>query len=262
MKSNLMVAFGIIFFAFSYTHSYALESLEIEKIERLIKEHKLADGLNNHQKFSAYAVLARELELYGYLDKSIEIYNKAIKLIPKDIDPLEINSGLLSVLYRHDIKEAKKFFNHSFKKNIALSKSHVKQDLLKHWNKVFSRKISEKDHNGFYGQYFKDMDIKSLMQKKDYKYAFKLVTPKGLKQGNINSKLQYDVISRLNGKRSGFLCESMLTQFKDSSAITMEMCRYLQSKKTKYGNLKSLQKRAEDEMPHLKYLVNAMEDIQ
>ena len=252
--------FIIIFAISTNVFSTQVTSKSIKEIEELVKKHNLEDGLNSTQKQKAYSVLARELELYGFLDKSIEYYEKSIKLLSPKEDNLEVYTALLSVMFRKESKSAKTFFDNKYLKKVSRSKHSEKKEIIAFWTKVFSKKIDKKNHNGFYGEYFKDRDIKELLSAKKYSQAFSLLTPKGLSEQNINKKLQYDVLSKINGKRDGYFCEAMLKRYSQSSSVTMEVCRYLKNGRLKFGTIKELKVRTKSELPHLSYLVDVLED--
>lgn len=127
-------------------------------------------------------------------------------------------------------------------------------------NIIFAQKVM---HNGFYGSYFLDKDVKELIRQKNYKEAFKLLSPKGLKDADINTQLRYDVLSFINGKKKDFFCNVMMNNFIKSPSVPVEVCRYLNNKKTLYGeNLQGLLERSNRELPHLSYLIKALIDAQ
>ena len=114
----------------SFQQVRGMSKPDIEELEQLIEKHQLALSLTRAQKYRAYAVLARELELYGYLEESLSYYGRSLKNIPRDQDSLEILSSMLSVLYRKDIEEALKFYQQKFKKAATSSTSPVKSKIL------------------------------------------------------------------------------------------------------------------------------------
>jgi tetratricopeptide (TPR) repeat protein len=234
---------------------------DIEELEQLIEKHQLALSLTRAQKYRAYAVLARELELYGYLEESLSYYGRSLKNIPRDQDSLEILSSMLSVLYRKDREEALKFYQQKFKKAATSSTSPVKSKILDFWKKVFSKKVFKPSHVGFYGQFFKDQDVKTLMQQKKYSVALSFLDPKALKSADINHRLEYDVLSKIAGKKSGFFCLSTLKKYPNSPSVTMDICRYLKGIQLKVESLETLKKKAAAQLPHLSYLVDALFDI-
>lgn len=261
MLKNLLNTCFILSFSTVLIAGPVVTNKSIQEIEDLVRKHKLDNGLSKKEKYRAYAVLARELELYGHLDKSIEYYNKSIKNLQKSDDPLEVYTSLLSVIYKVDSSKAKMFFEGTFKEKAASSTSSERDEVLKFWKNVFAKEVNDKIHTGFYGQFFKDRDVKNLISKKKYNKAFKLLNPKGLSDQNINKKLEYDVLSKLNGKRNGYFCEAMLERYSKSSSVTMEICRYLKNGRFKYGTLKDLKVRTNKELPHLSYLVEVLEDV-
>jgi hypothetical protein len=256
-----LLAFVFIFIVSANILAGPITDKSINEIEELIKKHQVDKGLSTLQKHKAYSVLARELELYGFLDKSIEYYHKSIALLSAKEDPLEIYTGLLSVMFRKDKIQAESYFKKIFLNKVANSKEVNKKEIVAFWTKVFSKKVDSKNHTGFYGEYFKDRDIKSLLSDKKYTQAFNLLNPKGLNKLNINKKLQYDILSKLNGKRNGYFCEKMLKKYSQSSSVPMEVCRYIKKGKLKFGTLKELKIRTRNELPHLSYLVDVLEDV-
>ena len=236
----------------------ALDPALLNSAQEIIKKHGIEKSLTNEEKFNAYIVLAFELETYGHLDKAISFYEKAKKLKPKKVDPLELETSYLFALYKFDQAKAKKYFK-KYQDAIASSKDSDRERVLRFWKNVFSN--SKQIQNGFYGQFFKDKNVKELMAKKKYSKALALRNPSGLEHANINAKLEYDTLSRLKGKKHGFYCEQMLKEFPNSYAVSMEICRYLKSGKLKHKGLDELIERAKKEAPALVHIASALKDI-
>ncbi len=241
---------------------FALDSKDIATVEAIVKRHNLEKGLGPQQLFQGYAILARELEAYGHPKKASEYYLKAMKANPKDERLLEVATSYLSNLFRQDPPAAKNYFQTSYLDILKKSKSPMKNDFKEFWENVFKEKkekVDSKNHRGFYGQFFKERDVKELVEKEKLYEAFALLSPKGLESRDINSQLQYDTLSFLNGKKKGFFCSAMLKKYPNSPSVPVEICRYLKSGKIKYGDLKELNARAKKELPHLSYLVEALQ---
>lgn len=255
-----MKTLGIIGFLtfFSFNNFARLDTKLISSAKQIIKKHKIEEGLTSDQKFHAYVVLAFELETHGHLDMALEYYNKARPLRPTKVDPLEVETAYLFALYKKDPAKARTHFP-NFKKVVSPSKDEKKKEILEFWNNVFNN--SKKLHQGFYGQFFKDKNIKELMEKKEYSKALGLKNPTGLENASINSKLEYDVLSRLNGKKNGFYCEKMLNKYPNSYSVAVEMCRYIKDGKLKYKGLPELIKRTDKEAESLNHIVKALKDI-
>ncbi|MFG1503675.1 hypothetical protein [Halobacteriovorax sp. RZ-3] len=251
---------GIIGLLYILTlNTLALDAGLLSSAQEIVKKHKIEKSLTNEQKFNAYIVLAFELETHGHLKEAITFYEKAKALKPKKIDPLELETSYLFALFKSDQKKAKSYFK-TYKKEIVNSKDKNKAKILDYWEAVFSN--SKKIQNGFYGQFFKDQNLKELMAKKDYAKALALRNPTGLEHASINAKIEYDVLSRLRGKKNGFYCEQMLKEFPNSYAVSMEICRYIKTGKLKHKGLKELIQRAKKEAPSLHYLTLALKDIE
>lgn len=259
IRSFNPVLLGVILLGISLS-AWALEQNDIATIEAIVKKHKLEEGLKPIQLFQGYAILARELEAYGHQEKAAEYYLKALKTYPADERALEVATSYLSNLYRRNQKDAQKYFEGEFQKVWKSSNSSLKKPIQDFWQQAFNRdpKVIAKRHNGFYGQFFKDQDIKDLMADKKFYVAFSLVRPQGLKDANINRQLQYDVLAYLNGQKKEFFCQGMLDKFSNSPSVPVEVCRYLKTGQLKYGDLKALKVRSEKELPHLSYLVEAL----
>jgi len=257
LKVQLLV---IICFALSQS-IFSLKTSDIEQIAALVKKHKIEKLLNKEEKYHAYSVLGKELELYGFPKEAVKYYKKSIDVMPVTEDPLEVYTGLLSVMYRDNPNRAATFFKSTYKLKVVNSKSNMRDDIITFWENIFSKGQKTENYEGFYGQYLKDRDLKKLLDEKKYHEAFELMNPKPLDKADINSKIQYDVVARLNGKRHGFFCDEMFNRFKNSPAITVEICRYLKTGHLKLGTLKDLKSRTEKNLPNLTYLVKTLEDI-
>lgn len=238
--------------------AFALTSKEVEVMESIVKKHSLGKDLKPIQLFQGYAIIARELEAYGFQEKAADYYQKALKANPSDKRALEVATSYLSNLYRRNPKSAKKYYGEEYQSFWKASASPLKNQLKEFWENAFKEEVDPKNHVGFYGQFFKDRDIKDLVSEEKFFEAYSLLKPNGLEESNINNQLQYDVLSFINGKKNGFYCEAMLKRFPKSPSVPVEMCRYLKSRQLKYGDLDALLKRSQKELPHLSYLVKAL----
>jgi hypothetical protein len=259
MKFNCKVILFLVF-SFLFSNVFSLSVREVEQIEELVAKHKLTADMSSVQKYRAYTVVAYELDLFGHHKKSLSYYKLALDNIPKDVDPLEVYANYLGVLYKVNPKDAESFYDSKFTLALKTSKSKLKPIVLRLWNKVF--KNTQDARLPLYSQFFKDRDLKKLIGEKSYEAAFLKLSPVGLENSNINKKLEYDILSKLKGKRAGFFCQSNLKKYPNSSSVTMEICRFLEKGKLKYGTLKKLEARSAKELPHLQYLFGALFDLE
>lgn len=229
-----------------------LNSIESQTLELLKKEP------DQSKRFKAVLTLAREMDGYDKLEKAEKYYLMALKDIPSTEDSLPVATSYLSILFKGDKEKAKNYFDTQFSKDIKSSPDEKKNEILSFWNEVFHPEIKDQNHKGFYGHYFKKRDIKELMKKKEYKKALSLIDENAIKNASINEKIEFDILSFLNGKKHNFLCEDMLKQYPDSFEVTLDLCRHILKKKVKAGSLESLKKAVREEAPTLSYLVEPL----
>lgn len=260
-KTNLCQKLGLFFITLclmGVPSTYSFEEKDIKTVEAIVKKHSLTKDLKPIQLFQGYAILARELEAYGFQEKAAEYYQKALEVNESDKRALEVATSYLSNLYRRNPKAAKKYYQGDYQKYFQASNSSLKGQFKDFWDKAFKEEVDPKNHVGFFGQFFKDRDVKELVSQEKFFEAYSLLKPNGLEESNINNQLQYDVLSFINGKKNGFFCEVMLKKYPKSPSVPVEVCRYLKSGRLKYGNLDALLKRSNKELPHLSYLVQAL----
>ncbi len=236
--------------ALTEDHLNALEG----ETNKLIRDRKVEAT----EKYKALSMLAFELQGYGFRDKAIQAYEKALDLRTSTSDPLEVATNLLALNFQKNLNKAEELFFNKVKALMKTSTKEAKGEVLKFWTWVFSKKVDTKNYHGLYGQFFKDQDTKKLMRKRKFKEALSLLTPEGLEERSINVKLEYDVLSFLNGKRNGFFCESTLKKYPDSYDVLVDTCRYLKSQPLKNENFKSLIRIVQQDLPHLNYLYEAL----
>ena len=231
-----------------------------EKVQKVLN----SKTIDNFQKYETLFVAAKDMQNIKNYKKSQQYYELAINNIPKTLDPFALKVDYLAMLYQWDKEKAKTYFEESLKE-LSPRKSKSKEEkekktIFSFWENVFSSKVKPESHKGFFGEFFKDRDIKTLINEGDFKKAYGLLSPQGLRDASINEKLQFDVISFLNGKTNSFFCEDNLNQFKDSSAITLDICRLLLKKPIKNGSLSDIKTLVDGQLPHLSYLLNPLID--
>jgi len=241
---------------------------QIEKAEEVLKKYQLDKTLSPIEGFKLYSTVAKELTSYGFNLKAKEYFLKAIeedskidKKKVKDFDPLDTYTEYLMLLEKMSAREAKAFYEEVYVNILRSSSSSQKSALEKFWQNHFSKKPDTK--NPFYGQYYKDKEIKKLIANENFSDAFKLIKAKDVSELSINLKLEYDLLSTLNksDKKRPLFCEEKLNQYPNSAAISMEICRYIKNKKLKFGNLEEFEKRAQEESSSLNYLVKALKHL-
>jgi len=114
----------IITFLFFWQSAYALEKSDIEDIGTLIKKHQIEKLSNKEEKYHAYSVLGRELELYGFAKEAIDI-------MPAAADLLEVYTDLLSAMYRDNPENAASFVHSYYKAKVVNSQSKLKKDVIR-----------------------------------------------------------------------------------------------------------------------------------
>ena len=239
-----------------------LTSTDVRSIEDILNKYKFESKLTDAQSFSLNATVAMELKQYGYKDKATEYFKKAIELAdkaPKKSEKYDLYTEYLFHLVKTNEAQAKTFYEKTYKPTLEKSSYEKKDGLLSFWSNHFSK--DPKINQPFFNQYYKDKKIKSLIEEKKYSEAYKIIEGADLKEANINSQLEFDVLSTLNHKKGKLYCLNMLNEYPESYAITVETCRYLKDRKLKFGTLQALEKRTKEEQPQLLYIVKALKDI-
>lgn len=242
---TVVLTFLLPYLTWSLTDS-DLASIESETLKYISKK-----GVTLEEKYKALTMLAQEMESYEKNEKAEKYYLQSLESLPEKKDPIMAATSYLSLLYKRDMRIAEKFYKGDYQNFLKKSFDEQKEEISGFWGKVFNKDIQEKEHKGFYGHFFKKRDIKTLIEKGNYKKALDLISPKQIENADILEKLEYDVLTYLNGKKEQFYCEKMLNEFPNSYDPAMDICRMILKKQLKNNDL---QKVIEEETPHLSYL--------
>ncbi|HXH74753.1 MAG TPA: hypothetical protein VNJ08_07290 [Bacteriovoracaceae bacterium] len=194
--------------------------------DKILKEVQKLEKTQPEKVYWLYLAGARELTLFHYKEKASQYYEKALKTNPKSEDKTEIYIQLVNL--NRDNKSKVE----SYLKNLdQWFESHPEKATpeIKEWMKVVKGTTPVKNVPPFLLRWATDHKIVELMKENKFKEAYSLVSPEGLEVKDINSKIEYDVLSSLVvGKESPRLyCGPALKKYPNSIAWPIRICRYL-----------------------------------
>jgi hypothetical protein len=118
----------------------------------------------------------------------------------------------------------------------------------------------------FFADWATDQRVAELIKEGKYESAFALLSPENLEKKDINSKIEYDLLSAIVvGKENPRLyCGPVLDKYPQSIAWTMRICRFLKDwRKGKKSNedINSIREQLQSEDPKRMYYVDALKNL-
>ena len=233
-----------------------LEQKYAFRLEKLIKE----EVKNNQDKYYIYSLLGRELMTLEEYSLAKKYYNKAIKH-SSDIESKIKAEAYYNLMFIN-------FYKQQEPKKLKVQISKIREligdenervnKILNVWEEKLEKNedIDDEILNSFYGAFYTQDKIATLINNKKFKKALTLL-PQKKQTLNINYKIQYDILHRLVlDKKDNYLCNEMMTEFPKSQTYTMLICKFL---KIKIHRIKTHLKR---ESPKRLYLISALQEIE
>ncbi len=250
MRIPFQISFLFILWSFGLS---ILADADVNQLEE--KFLKILPSLKPIEKCRLYQIGARELFLFNHLSKSKHYYERSLKENCAE-GRLE---ALINIVTINKVLKLNEDLS-SYKEEILKDKA-ATDPVIKEYLKTLEGKGKL---TGYFGALNKDKNIVSAIKKGEYKSALLMLSPKVVREADINKKLQYDVLRTLvlKGTAEILFCEKELKKYKTSLSYTMELCRYLlkRNKKEKKGpTLKSLKEKVKRERMASLYLIEALE---
>ena len=230
MKKNFIYIF-FLFIPFYLLDGQAVELDQILPFEKKILQEAAPYIAKNPLKaYELRLLIAREYNAYGFDQKALEHYEKALTYnVTVDRSEALISTVVLSLNNKPlGLKNIQRL------KNSNEGKKKELQEWIAMMTSYFSgNTIVAKDERSLFYTWSHDNKVEELIKDKKFEEAFLLVGPVKMDQLNINTKIRYDLLSSSVLKKVPLKlwCEDTLVKYPTSLTWTMRVCRYLRDKR-------------------------------
>ncbi len=252
-----------------FQNTFAFESNKnVAAVEKIFLEEIKKKNSSDEDKFLLYNLAGRELYNYKFYDKSLEYYEKALKLNVTS-DKTEAYINLLAIEYASSKSISKKTYNRAldyFTKTKKIEDVGIKK-YMNFINTSFFSEGGTKDYQGFYGEFTKQSSIKRLIADKKYKEALSLINSKSVEDRDLSTKLQYDFLRSavMGSQKLDLACKSKVDAYPNSIAWSIEACKalikYQGGKKLSKNDILNVEKAVKDQESSRLYLVKILGDL-
>lgn len=257
---------------FAMNESRIVSPKEMVQIETMFKEAVKTKNLSNKKILSLHLIAGKELFQYRFYDKAEQYFLNAVNIKAEE----NKSDGYINLIAIGLIKKDKSKVQTAYDqaRNYFLKNDHYKNKEINYYlNSVESYLLSEdgikaKDVSGFYGAFFQEEKLISLIQKKEYKKAFSSINSKEMINSNDDFNIIiFDVLNVIINKKEvqTLYCNKQYQKYPKSYVYTVILCSllndYLQKGKFDPKHIQRAEKYFKKDDEEKMYLFNMLKDV-